>query len=131
MRIGKLSERSGVSSKTIRYYESIGLIQRADRHENGYRSYSERDVDILHFIQSARNMGFSVKKVSELLTLWYDKNRASSSVKSLAMSHIDEIEAKISDLQALRNTLVDLTERCAGDDRPDCPILENLAQGAD
>lgn len=131
MRIGTLSERSGVSTKTIRYYENIGLIQRADRHENGYRSYSERDVDILHFIQSARVMGFSIKKVNELLTLWYDKNRASSSVKALAMAHIDEIEGKIFELEALRNTLVDLTERCAGNDRPDCPILENLAKIAD
>ena len=127
MRIGKLSERSGVSTKTIRYYESIGLIQRADRHQNGYRSYSNRDVDILHFIQSARTLGFSVKKVGELLALWYDQNRSSASVKALAISHIAEMEARITELQALRNTLVDLTERCAGNDRPDCPILDNLA----
>ena len=128
MKIGALSERTGVPAKTIRYYESVGLIQRADRHENGYRSYSERDVDILIFIHRSRALGFSVKKVGELLTLWYDRNRTSASVKTLAIAHIEEIEAQITELQSLRATLVDLTERCHGDDRPDCPILENLAE---
>ena len=128
MRIGTLAERTRVPAKTIRYYESVGLIQRADRHENGYRSYSERDVDVLNFIQRSRALGFSVKKVGELLALWYDRNRASASVKTLAIAHIEEIEAQIAELQGLRATLVDLTERCHGDDRPDCSILENLAE---
>lgn len=127
MKIGALAKKTGVPAKTIRYYESVGLIQPADRHENGYRSYSGRDVDILHFIQRSRSLGFSVKKVRELLALWYDRNRTSASVKALAMSHVDDIETQISELQKLRATLVDLTERCHGDDRPDCPILENLA----
>ncbi len=127
MKIGVLSKKTGVPAKTIRYYESVGLIQAADREENGYRSYSDRDVDILHFIQRSRSLGFSVKKVGELLALWYDRNRASASVKALATAHIDKIETQISELQGLRATLVDLTERCHGDDRPDCPILENLA----
>ncbi len=128
MRIGILSDCTGVPAKTIRYYESVGLIPRADRHENGYRSYAKRDVDILLFIQRSRSLGFSVKKVGELLALWYDSNRSSSSVKALATSHIHEIEGKITELQGLRATLIDLTERCHGDDRPDCPILDNLAE---
>jgi Cu(I)-responsive transcriptional regulator len=131
MKIGALAKRTGVPAKTIRYYESVGLIQPADREDNGYRSYSDRDVAILHFIQRARKLGFSVKKVGELLELWYDRNRASSSVKALALSHIEEVELKISELQGLRATLVDLTERCHGDDRPNCPILENLADPGD
>jgi Cu(I)-responsive transcriptional regulator len=128
MKIGTLSEQTGVTSKTIRYYESIGLIQKADRHENGYRSYSDRDADILRFIQRSRSLGFSVKKVGELLTLWYDRNRTSASVKALALSHIQDVETQIAQLQGLRSTLIDLTERCHGDDRPDCPILDNLAK---
>ena len=128
MNIGTIAERTQVPAKTIRYYESVGLIQRADRRENGYRSYSERDVDILNFIQRSRSLGFSVKKVGKLLALWYDRNRTSASVKTLALSHIEEIEAQIAELQGLRATLVDLTERCHGDDRPDCPILDNLAE---
>lgn len=128
MKIGELSRKSGVSTKTVRYYESIGLIPRADRQQNGYRSYSDRDVDILYFIQSARQLGFSVKNVSELLALWYDKNRTSAAVKELALEHIEEIESKIAELQSLRATLVDLTEKCAGDSRPDCPILERMTK---
>ena len=128
MKIGTLSEQTGVTSKTIRYYESIGLIQKADRHENGYRFYSDRDADILRFIQRSRSLGFSVKKVGELLTLWYDRNRTSASVKALALSHIQEVDTQITQLQGLRSTLIDLTERCNGDDRPDCPILDNLAK---
>lgn len=131
MRIGVLSERTGVPSKTIRYYESVGLIPPADRQENGYRAYSQTDVDILHFIQRSRALGFSVKKVGDLLALWYDRQRTSASVKELALSHIDEIETKITELQGLRATLVDLTKRCHGDERPDCPILERLSEAGE
>lgn len=131
MRIGVLSERTGVPSKTIRYYESVGLIPPADRQENGYRAYSQTDVDILHFIQRSRALGFSVKKVGDLLALWYDRQRTSASVKELALSHIDEIETKITELQELRATLVDLTKRCHGDERPDCPILERLSEAGE
>ncbi len=128
MRIGVLSERTGVPTKTIRYYESVGLLPPADRQGNGYRSYGQRDVDILNFIQRSRTLGFSIKKVGELLALWYDRNRASASVKELATSHIAVIEAKIAELEGLRATLIDLTERCHGDDRPDCPILDQLSE---
>ena len=127
MNIGTASRRSGVPAKTIRYYESIGLIRAADRRGNNYRDYSETDVQTLRFISRARGLGFSVKEVGGLLTLWHDKRRASQDVKKLAMEHIDEIDRKIAELQGMRRTLVTLTERCHGDDRPDCPILDDLA----
>lgn len=127
MRIGELSRQTELPAKTIRYYESIGLIARATRSANGYRDYCDRDVATLRFVSRARGLGFSLKQVSELLQLWNDRQRSSADVKSLALTHIVEIEAKISELEGLRSTLVDLTRRCQGDDRPDCPILENLA----
>ena len=127
MQIGNAAEKSGVSAKTIRYYEEVGLIQPAYRTENGYRTYGEADVATLRFIQRARGLGFSVKAVRLLLDLWADRARASADVKGLALDHIGEIDRKIAELQSMRDTLVDLTERCHGDDRPDCPILEDLA----
>lgn len=127
MKIGQLAEKTDLPAKTIRYYESIGLIANASRTENGYRDYSENDVATLRFVSRSRRLGFSIKQVSELLTLWNDKARSSANVKSLALEHIQEVEGKIAELESLRATLVDLTERCHGDDRPDCPILDNLA----
>ena len=129
MNIGTVAEKSGVSAKTIRYYESIGLIPPATRAGNGYRDYGQTDVDTLRFIQRARHLGFAVRDVANLLTLWWDKNRASADVKALALRHIEEIEIRIADLESLRGTLVHLTDRCHGDDRPDCPILEGIAHG--
>jgi MerR family copper efflux transcriptional regulator len=129
MNIGAVSQRSGVPAKTIRYYESIGLIRAADRRDNNYRDYSDADVQTLRFISRARGLGFSVKEVGALLTLWHDKRRASHDVKELAMRHVQEIDRKIAELQGMRRTLVGLAERCHGDDRPDCPILEDLAGG--
>jgi MerR family copper efflux transcriptional regulator len=129
MNIGTASERSGVPAKTIRYYESIGLIRPADRRGNNYRDYSDADVQTLRFISRARGLGFSVKEVSALLTLWHDKRRASHDVKSLALRHVEDIDRKIGELQGMRRTLIQLTEQCHGDDRPDCPILEDLARG--
>ncbi len=131
MNIGTVAEKSGVNAKTIRYYESIGLIPPATRAGNGYRDYGQIDVDTLRFIQRARHLGFTVKDVANLLALWRDKNRASADVKTLALRHIEEIEARIAELESLRGTLIHLTDRCHGDDRPDCPILEGLAQGED
>ncbi|MBL4693649.1 MAG: Cu(I)-responsive transcriptional regulator [Magnetovibrio sp.] len=127
MNIGTVSKKSGVSAKTIRYYESIGLISQADRAENGYRDYGENDVEILRFVKRSRAMGFSVGDVSNLLDLWVNKDRASADVKAVALKHIAEIEQRISELESIRNTLKNLTECCHGDDRPDCPILEGLA----
>lgn len=127
MNIGAVSQRSGVPAKTIRYYESIGLIRAADRRDNNYRDYSDSDVQTLRFISRARSLGFSVKEVGALLTLWHDKHRASHDVKALAMRHVHEIDRKIAELQGMRRTLVGLAEQCHGDGRPDCPILEDLA----
>lgn len=127
MNIGQAARHSGVSAKTIRYYESIGLIPEARRTESGYRRYSEKDVETLRFIHHSRSLGFSVKEVSMLLDLWRDQNRLSADVKALALTHIENVDRKIAELQKIRDTLVDLTRRCHGDERPDCPILEGLA----
>ena len=127
MNIGRVAEQSGVTAKTIRYYESIGLIEAPGRAANGYRQYVRRDVETLRFIQRARDLGFSIADVGNLLALWRDTSRASADVKSMALRHIAKMEKRIADLDSLRRTLVDLTDRCQGDDRPDCPILEDLA----
>jgi len=129
MNIGTVAEKTGVPAKTIRYYEDIGLIPPAHRGDNGYRTYGETDVETLRFIQKARRLGFSVKDVSNLIALWQDKNRASADVKAFAQSHIKEVEKRIAELESIRKTLVHLTQRCHGDDRPECPILEDLARG--
>lgn len=127
MNIGTVAKRSGVPAKTIRYYESIGLIPPADRAENGYRHYSQTDLETLRFIQRARRLGFPVRDVASLLALWRDRNRASADVKAFAMRHIKEVEQRIAELETIRKTLINLTECCHGDDRPDCPILDDLA----
>lgn len=126
MNISKAAKHSGVPAKTIRYYESIGLIPPASRRENGYRDYADTDISTLRFISRARNLGFSIKDVENLIMLWQDRNRASADVKRLALNHIEEIDHRIAELQNVRDTLVDLTMRCYGDDRPDCPILQGL-----
>ena len=127
MHIGAIARKSGIPAKTIRYYESIGLIDSAARTESGYRVYGPEDVHTLRFVQRARGLGFSVGDVGKLLTLWRDRQRSSAQVKALAESHVAQIDHKIAELQAMRDTLVHLVERCHGDDRPDCPILEDLA----
>lgn len=127
MNIGEVASRSGVPAKTIRYYESIGLIEQAERSPGGYRVYNQRDMKTLQFIQRARNLGFSVKQVGELLALWQDRQRNSADVKALARTHLEEIDARMRELQAMRDTLEDLVVRCRGDQRPDCPIIVDLA----
>jgi MerR family transcriptional regulator, copper efflux regulator len=127
MNIGTVAERSGVPPKTIRYYESIGLIPSADRRPNGYRTYSVVDMHTLNFIKRARSLGFSVDEVRDLLELSRDKGRTSAAVKALATRHLDELNRKIAEIESMRRTLADLIERCRGDDRPDCPILENFS----
>ena len=127
MNIGAAAEVTGVSPKTIRYYESIGLIPPATRAENGYRHYTGFDIETLKFIQRTRHLGFSVKDVGGLLALWHDKDRTSASVKALALNHISDVEQRIQELDTIRKTLIDLTERCHGDDRPECPILDEFA----
>lgn len=127
MNIGEAARRSGVSAKTIRYYESVGLIPAAGRTASGYRAYTANEVETLRFIHRARSLGFSVADVSGLLELWRDRSRASADVKAIALKHVADIERKIGELDTIRRTLLDLTTRCCGDDHPECPILEELA----
>lgn len=129
MNIGTVAEGSGVSPKTIRYYESIGLVRSADRGSNGYRSYSLVDMRTLNFIKRARSLGFSVEEVRELLDLWQDKSRTSAAVKTLTTRHLDALDHKIEELMAMRKALADLVKRCRGDARPDCPILDDFDHG--
>jgi Cu(I)-responsive transcriptional regulator len=126
MNIGVVARKSGLPAKTIRYYEDIGLV-RADRKPNGYRDYSDDHLNTLRFLARARSLGFSIDDCRQLLSLYEDRDRASSDVKSLAMTHIEEVERKIEELQGIRATLASLVEACQGDDRPDCPILADLA----
>ena len=129
MNIGAAATESGVPAKTIRYYESIGLIEQATRAENGYRHFSSHDIETLKFIQHSRRLGFSVKDVGDLLELWRDKERSSADVKAMALKHISDVEKRIGELESIRKMLIHLTDRCHGDDRPDCPIIDDLAGG--
>lgn len=124
--IGQASKASGVSAKMIRYYEQTGLIPEADRTASGYRDYSDSDVHMLSFIRRARDLGFSVNEIDELLELWRDETRQSAEVKRLAKGHVRELERKIKDLQDMVHTLTVLIKSCRGDHRPDCPILQRL-----
>jgi Cu(I)-responsive transcriptional regulator len=126
--IGEVAAQTGVPAKTIRYYESTGLIPEAERAANGYRMYGERAVHLLRFVKRARDLGFSVDDVSNLLALWANDSRESSEVKKLAVAHLAEIDKKIDALEELRATMRTLIDCCHGDERPDCPILEDLAR---
>ena len=129
MQIGEASRLSGVSSKMIRHYEQIGLIPNADRRDSNYRDYGADDVHRLGFVRRARDLGFSIDEIRELLRLWSDRRRSSRSVKALTLRHIHELDARIAELQAMRRTLAHLAHHCHGDRRPECPILEDLAEG--
>ena len=125
--IGEVARQTGVGAKAIRFYESIGLLPSPERGANGYRRYGPPDVERLRFVARARSLGFSVVDVSALLALWNDRGRESATVRNLALRHVAEIEQRISELQSIRATLLQLVDRCHGDARPDCPILDNLA----
>ena len=127
MNIGEVAELSGVPTKTIRYYEGVGLIEQPRRRENGYRTYTGKEVETLRLISRARSLGFSLQQVGELLSLYGDKGRLSAEVKSIALQHVGHIERKVQELETLRQTLLRLANHCNGDERPDCPILEDLA----
>jgi len=127
MNIGEAARHSGVTAKMIRHYEGIGLIPKATRTFSGYRTYSANDVHTLRFVRQARNLGFSIKQIEQLLGLWRNQRRSSSKVKALALAHIEELDARITELQAMKRTLQDLAAHCHGDERPECPILEGLA----
>ncbi|CAM3215331.1 Cu(I)-responsive transcriptional regulator [Pseudomonas floridensis] len=129
MNIGQAAKQSGLSAKMIRYYESIDLLPAAHRSDSGYRMYSADDLHTLAFIKRSRDLGFSLEEVGKLLTLWQDRQRASADVKALARQHIVELNQKISELAGLRDTLQNLMDHCQGNDRPDCPILKDLASG--
>ncbi len=126
MNIGQASSHSGVSAKMIRYYESIGLMPEAGRSQAGYRVYSARDVHLLRFVRRSRDLGFALDDIRMLLGLWQDDERPSAAVKDIALKHIDELTRKIAELQAMKRSLQHLAEACHGDDRPDCPILDDL-----
>ncbi|MCQ9617033.1 Cu(I)-responsive transcriptional regulator [Paenalcaligenes niemegkensis] len=130
MNIGEAAKASGVSAKMIRYYEQVGLIPPANRRESGYRHYSASDVHMLQFIRRGRDLGFPVAQISELLDLWRDKSRQSAEVKRIATAHITELREKIDSLEQMAGTLQTLIECCAGDDRPNCPILADLENTA-
>jgi MerR family copper efflux transcriptional regulator len=131
MNIGEAAAASGVSAKMIRHYEQVGLFPQPARTDAGYRRYTEREVHTLRFIRHARDLGFSIQQIGELVGLWQDRRRPSREVKALAQAHIDELEQKARELLAMKATLERLVHCCHGDDRPECPILETLAaQGA-
>lgn len=128
MNIGEAAHASGVSAKLIRYYESIDLIPKAGRTEFGYRVYAEAEVQTLRFIKRARNLGFSIKQIGQLLGLWHDRSRTSAQVRSVALANVEELERKILERRAMANTLVKLAASCRNDKRPDCGILDDLAE---
>lgn len=127
MNIGQAANASGVSAKMIRYYEQIGLIRPPSRTDSNYRVYDSNDVHVLRFIRRARTLGFSMEETSALLALWQDKARASAEVRDIASGHVAALETKIAELESMVGTLKHLVHCCQGDDRPDCPILDDLA----
>lgn len=131
MNIGEASRASGVSGRMIRYYERHGLLPEAERSDAGYRIYSEADVHRLRFVRRARDLGFRMAEISELLGLWNDRSRQSADVRRLAQAHIGELRERMEQLRQMVRTLEGLVEACAGDDRPECPILAGLEQGGE
>ncbi len=129
--IGRCARTTGVPAKTIRYYESIGLLAPPRRAQNGYRLYGEPEIETLRFVRRARDLGFSLDEIAKLLALWRDKNRASADVKAMALEHARALDERIEKLKAVRTTILALAERCHGDRRPDCPILADIASGAE
>jgi len=125
--IGEAARRSGVSDKLIRYYEGIGVLARSERHDNGYRLYDERHVCELRFIKRARSLGFPMKEIKELLGLWRNRRRSSSQVRAIAQRHKARLEERAREYQTIVNVLGHLIDHCSGDERPDCPILDDLA----
>lgn len=124
--IGDASARSGVSAKMIRHYEDLGLIPKARRTESGYRTYAESDVHVLRFIRQARDLGFSIREIGDLVSLWQNRRRRSAEVKALARAHVQALEERIAETQAMKAALEHLVHCCHGDERPECPILDQL-----
>ena len=128
MNIGQAATATGISAKMIRYYESIALIPAGKRSDAGYRVYGDNDLHTLRFVKRARLLGFSLDQIRDLLSLWQNKERASSDVKTIAMGHVAELNQRIAELTEMRDTLQTMASCCHGDHRPDCPILQSLAQ---
>lgn len=126
MNIGEVAKLAEVNSKMVRRYESLGIIPKAGRTDAGYRQYSQNDVHILRFVKRARELGFSMKDIKQLVSLWRNKSRSSAQVKTIAAKHIDELERKKNEIEAMLSTLNRLVKTCHGDNRPDCPILDEL-----
>lgn len=127
--IGTAARLSCVSARMVRHYESLGLLARVVRTDSGYRQYSQADVLTLQFIKRGRALGFSMVEIAELVSLWHDRRRASASVKHIAQKHVQDLNQRIQDMQAMQRTLTSLLDHCHGDERPDCPILDDLAGG--
>lgn len=131
MKIGQAAAATGISERMIRHYEKVGLISPAARRDSGYRDYDERDIHTLRFVGRARDLGFPLEEIRTLLALWNDRERSSADVKSLALARAAELKRKARELDAMRRTLEQLAESCHGDERPDCPIIDDLAFGSD
>lgn len=129
--IGQAAQRSGISPKMLRYYEGLGLLGGVSRTEGNYRQYGEAEVHTLRFIRRARDMGFTLDEIRTLLNLWHNRRRSSETVKRIAQRHIDELAERIAALEAMRRTLQDLVQRCPGNQRPDCPILDDFGSAGD
>jgi MerR family transcriptional regulator, copper efflux regulator len=127
--IGEAARSAGISARMVRHYESLGLLSAVARTDSGYRQYTEADVHALHFIRRSRDLGFSMEEIAGLLALWHDRTRASSQVKRIAQAHIDDLSERIAAMQAMQRSLQTLVSCCKGNDRPDCPILDDLAAG--
>jgi MerR family copper efflux transcriptional regulator len=127
MNIGQAAKATGVSAKMIRHYEEVGLVPAPSRTDAGYRQYTEAEVHTLRFIRQARDLGFSIHEIGELVSLWHNRKRPSRLVKALAQAHIQALEQKAQELLTMKSTLEHLVHCCHGDDRPECPILETLA----
>jgi MerR family copper efflux transcriptional regulator len=128
MNIGEAAQSTGISAKMIRHYESVGLVAAPNRTDAGYRQYTDADVHTLRFIRHARDLGFSIAEIGELVSLWHDRSRPSRQVKALASAHIQALDDKARELLAMKATLEHLVDCCRGDDRPECPILASLAK---
>ena len=129
MNIGEASTQSAVSTKMIRHYEALKLLPKVARTDSGYRQYDDAAIHTLRFIRRARDLGFSMREIEELLSLWRNRRRASADVKAIALAHAADLQRRIQEMQAMQRTLEHLAHCCQGDDRPDCPILDDLAGG--
>ena len=125
--IGEAARRSGVSAKMVRHYESLGLLPAVHRTESGYRQYGDAEVHTLRFIRRARDLGFSMDEIGQLLKLWQNRRRSSAEVRRIATRHIEDLSRKLAEMEAMRRTLQHLVHCCHGDERPDCPILDELS----